>query len=156
MTWNLCNIALGVLCLIYDAIADKIFDVRRTKMLPKILISIVLLCAGCSPIGQVAIDISVENVKNAEAMREASVNCLSVWQIQSGFIKGALGNRINELPKEAFEAIEELDRLAELPEQTDYQLGLFLGTKVRLLSSVVRVAFEKYAPDLIEYLTLAF
>ena len=115
-----------------------------------------LILSGCSPIRQVAIDLSVENVKNAEAMREVSINCLSVWPIQSGFIKGALGNRINELPKEAIEAIDELDRLAELTEQTDYELGLFLGMKVRLLSSVVRVALEKYAPDLVEYLRLAF
>ncbi len=125
-------------------------------MYRKILISIVLLCAGCSPIRQAVIGISTENVKNAEAMRKVSMNCLSVWQIQSGFIKGSLGSRINELPKEAVEAIEELDRLSELSEQTDYELGLFLGLKVRLLSSVVSVTLEKYAPDLVEYLTLAF
>ncbi len=121
-----------------------------------VLLVCLSLLIGCSPARRIAIDISVENVKNAEAMREAAMNCLSVWQIQSGFIIGALGNRINELPKEAVEAIEELDSLAELSEQTDYELGLFLGLKVRLLSSVVRVAFEKYAPDLVEYLTLAF
>ncbi len=127
--------------------------VQKTVLL--VCLSLLIL-SGCSPIRQTAIGISVENVKNAEAMREVSMNCLSVWQIQSGFIKGALGNRINELPNEAVEAIVELDRLAELSEQTDYELGLFLGLKVRLLSSVVSIALEKYAPDLIEYLTLAF
>lgn len=115
-----------------------------------------LILSGCSPIRQVAIDISIENVKNAETIREVSKNCLSVWPIQSGFIKGALGSRINELPNEAIQAIDELDRLSELPEQTDYELGLFLGMKVRLLSSVVRVSLEKYAPDLLEYLALVF
>lgn len=125
-------------------------------MYRKILISLVLLLAGCQQMRKAAIDGSVENVKNAETVREVSQNCLSVWPIQSGFIKGALGYRINELPNEAIEAIEELDRLAELPEQSDYELGMFLGLKVRLLSSVVQVALEKYAPDVVELLPLVF
>lgn len=124
----------------------------------RIVITLMVVCllTGCSPIRQMAIDVSTENVKNAETMREVSLNCLSVWPIQSGFIKGALGYRINELPNEALEAIDELDRLAELPEQSDYELGLFLGLKVRLLSSVVQVALEKYAPDVVELLPLVF
>jgi hypothetical protein len=127
-------------------------------MKKRLLITIILLVlvAGCSPGRQLAIDISIENVKNAETIKEISLNCLSVWPIQSGFIKGALGDRINELPGEAIKAIEELDLLAEQAEQTDYELGLFLGLKVRLLSSVVRIALEKYAPNIGEYLSLVF
>lgn len=117
---------------------------------------LILLAAGCSPMRQAAVDISIEDVKNAETAREVSLNFLSVWPIQSGFIKGALGSRINELPNEALEAIEELDRLAELSEQSDYELGLFLGLKVRLLSSVVQATLEKYAPDVIDLLPLVF
>lgn len=123
----------------------------------RILIVIpLLLIASCSPMRQLAINTSIENVKNAEMIREVSQNCLSVWPIQSGFIKGALGNRMNELPNEAIEAIKELDRLAELPEQSDYELGFFLGLKVRMLSSVVQIALEKYAPDVGDYLSLVF
>ena len=120
------------------------------------MVTMLLLAAGCPPIRQAALDISIEDVKNAETAREVSLNFLSVWPFQSGFIKGALGSRINELPNEVVQAIEELDRLAELPEQTDYELGLFLGLKVRLLNSVVQVALEKYAPDVIDLLPLVF
>jgi hypothetical protein len=115
-----------------------------------------MFVAGCGPARQAMIDVSGENVKNAEMMRQVSENCLSVWPIQSGFIKGALGSRIEELPAEAIKAIEELDRLAGLPEQTDYELGMFLGLKVRLLSSVVQKAIEKYAPDVGALLPLVF
>lgn len=121
-----------------------------------VLIIPLLFFAGCALTRQGATEISTENVKNAETIKEVSLNCLSVWPIQSGFIKGALGNRINELPNEAIQAIDELDRLAELPEQTDYELGLFLGLKVRMLSSVVQETLEKYAPDVIDLLPLIF
>ncbi|KKN78868.1 hypothetical protein LCGC14_0346400 [marine sediment metagenome] len=121
-----------------------------------ILLVAFLLSSGCATIRKSAIDLSIENVKNAETIREVSTNCLSVWPIQSGFIKGALGSRINELPNEVTDAIIELDRLAELPEQSDYELGLFLGLKVRLLGSVSQKAIEKYAPNIIEYMQLAF
>lgn len=121
-----------------------------------VLISIVLLCAGCSAMRQAVLDISTEDVKNIETAREVSLKSLSIWTFQSGFIKGTLGNRINELPNEAIQAIDELDRLAELPEQSDYELGLFLGLKVRLLSSVVQIILEKYAPDVVDLLPLVF
>ena len=127
---------------------------KRALVIPTLVA--LLLVAGCPSLRQAAIDISTENVKNAETIKTVSMNCLSVWPIQSGFIKGALGSRINELPNEAVQAIDELDRLSALPEQSDYELGLFLGLKVRLLSSVVRVAIEKYVPDVSEYLTIVF
>ena len=129
----------------------------ETEMKAQVTILLCLLAislAGCSTMRQVAIDTSVENMKNAETIREVSKNCLSTWSVQSGFIKGVLGSRINELPKETIEAMDELDRLAGLSEQSDYELGLFLGMKVRLLNSVVQAAIEKYAPEIVEYLTL--
>ena len=130
---------------------------RRTKMVQKTVLLVCLsFLIGCSPARRIAIGISVENVKNAEAMREISKNCQDTWPVLSGFIEGTIGSRMNELPYEVKEAKEALDRLSDLPELTDYETGLFLGLKIRLLNSVVRVTFEKYAPDLIEYLTLAF
>ena len=115
-----------------------------------------LLVTGCEMTRQTATDISTENIKNTETMKEISQSCISVWLVQSGFIKGALGSRINELPNEATEAIDELDRLAGLPERSDYELGLFLGLKVRLSSSVLRVTLEKYSPNVGEILPLVF
>jgi len=126
------------------------------KLIFMVMATTILQCAGCEMTRQCAIDISKENIKNAETMREVSLNCLSVWQIQSGFIKGALGSRIDELPNEAIEAMDELDRLAALPEKSDYELGYFLGLKVRLLSSVVQAAIEKYVPEVTRFLPIIF
>jgi len=126
------------------------------KLSTVIIVVSLLLLTGCTPLRQVAIDTSIENVKNAETVREISLNCISVWPIQSGLIKGALGNRINEIPNESVQAIKELDRIAALPEQTDYELGLFIGLKVRLLGSVVQITLEKYTPSVAEILPTAF
>lgn len=122
----------------------------------KLIIFTLLLVAGCSPMRQVAIDTSTENIQNAETMREVARNCQSAWAIQSGFIKGVLGNRIEELPNDVIKAIEELDRLAEQTELSDEKLGFFLGLKVLLWDSVVQVILEKYAPNVIEFLPLVF
>lgn len=129
---------------------------KNVIVLVVVVLLFCLFISGCSTARQAVFDISTEDVKNTETAREVSLNFLSVWPFQSGFIKGALGSRINELPNEAIEAIDELDRLAEIPEQSDYELGLFLGLKVRLLSSVVRATLEKYAPDVIDLLPLVF
>ncbi len=121
-----------------------------------ILTICLLLLSGCTQMRQSVIDLSVESRKNAETMREVSTSCIAVWQIQSGFLRGALGARINELPKEVIEALDELDRIALMPDIDDYHIGMFLGLKVALLNSVVQVAIQKYAPDLIDYVSLAF
>jgi len=118
----------------------------------RLVIVLMVVLTSCSPIRKVAIDISEENMKNAETMKEVSQNCISVWPIQSGFIKGALGNRINELPKETVEAIEELDRLAQISEPTDYEIGLFLGLKINLMSSTASKFLERYAPGVVQLL----
>ena len=115
-----------------------------------ILISIILtVAAGCSSARQGMMDLSAENVKNAETMKEIALDCVSIWPVQSGFIYGALDKKLSV---ETTEALKELDLLAENTELTDYQLGYFLGLKTRLLSSVIQVALEKYAPSIVEYL----
>ena len=130
---------------------------KGEKMKNLIMVFLVsLLVAGCEMTRQTATVISTENVKNTETMKEISQSCISVWLVQSGFIRGTLGSRINELPNEATDAIDELDRLAGLPERSDYELGLFLGLKVRLSSSVLRVTLEKYSPNVGEILPLVF
>ena len=122
----------------------------------KRVIILLFLLAGCSPARQVAIDLALEKAENVKTMREISERCKTDWLVISGFIKGTLGSRMNELPNEAIEAINELDRLAEQEELSDYELGYFLGLKVRLWCEVIRVALEKYAPDVTGYLPLVF
>lgn len=123
----------------------------------QLIIVVVLLVtlAGCQLVRQSAIDISKEEVKNLETCREIAVNYLSIWPMQSGFIRGALGSRIDELPTQAVDAMDELDLLAaEAQDQSDYELGLSLGLRVRLLSSIVMQVLKQYAPDVIELLPI--
>lgn len=121
-----------------------------------IVLMLAIFISGCSGLRSTALELSVENIENAEAVREISSNCISVWPVQSGFIKGVLGDRINELPKETIEAIQELDRLAEQTERTDHELGIFLGTKIRILKFIIQAAIERYVPDVVEILPIIF
>lgn len=123
---------------------------------PVLLISVLLLVAGCSTTRQVALDVSLEKVENVEAMRKIASECIDIWPFKSGVIKGALGYRIKELPTDVLEAKEELDRLSKKENLSDYELGLFLGLQTRLFSSVVQVTLEKYSPNVVELLPLAF
>lgn len=120
-----------------------------------LLISIVVF-AGCSPARQITIDVSAENIKNAETLLEVSRKCVTAWPVESGFIEGALSSRMDELPNDVVKAKEQLDLLAEKEELSDYELGLFLGLKVRLLNSVVQATLEKYTPNVIDILPLVF
>jgi len=124
----------------------------------QIILSILILCTlGCSTFRQTAIDVSEEEMQNAETARIVAANYLTIWPIQSGFIRGVLGSRMDELPAQAVAAMDELDQIvAENQDYSDYDLGLSLGLRVRLLVSVVHEALEMYFPDIIEYVPLLF
>lgn len=127
--------------------------IRILQLIIVVMLSVTLM--GCQFARQSAIDISAEEVKNLETCREIAVNYLEIWPMQSGFIRGALGSRIDELPIQAVEAMDELDLLAaEAQDQSDYQLGLSLGLRVRLLSAIVMQVLEQYAPDIIDLLPI--
>lgn len=119
-----------------------------------VCVLLMVLCVGCATLRQGALDISKEEMKNAETTRVVAKNYLSITAIQVGMIKGALGERINELPKTAVDAIDELSALASLDPNnlTDEQLGLSLGLRIRLLCSIVQEVLEIYAPDILKYL----
>lgn len=117
------------------------------------LILCLLVPAGCASIRQSAQAISAENVANIETMRAISKDCLSLWPYQSGFVTGALGDA---LPKETLDAIAELDQIAAKTEPNDYELGLFLGTKIRISGKLMQTAAEKYLPELTEFITILF
>lgn len=130
------------------------------KTLISILICIVL--CGCSMLRETATDISGEEVKNLEATRQVAKDYLVIWPMQSGFIKGALGPRMDEMPAQAVDAISELDVLAEQLNTIDpnnikdQDLGLSLGLRVRLLGAVVQEALKMYAPDVLDLIPLIF
>ena len=135
------------------------------KQLTSILICFAL--SGCiwplaKPAREALVGISREEVLNNDAVRESALNWLQIWPMQSGFIKGALGPRVDEMPMQVIEAIDELDLLSEHlstvdpNEIEDYDLGLSLGLRVRLLGAVVEEALKMYAPDVIDLIPLLF
>lgn len=121
-----------------------------------ILMCLLISLAGCSTIRQNVIDISNENAENVKTAKVIAEQCVKDWLIISGFIKGVLGNRINELPAETVTALARLDEIAAQTEHTDYELGEFLGLKTQVIGSVVQIIIERYAPNAIEFLPLIF
>jgi len=71
-------------------------------------------------------------------------------------------HRQSEFPEHVVDAINELDDLsAELlaidpNEIDDYDLGLSLGLRVRMLGSIVEEVFKAYSPDLLNVVPLLF
>ncbi len=120
------------------------------------ILILVFVLMGCTSLQKSAIKISEVDLKNAEASRIAGKNLLSTWKLNSGFIRGTLGDRLNQFPHEAVKAMDELDKLAEKTELTDFDLGYSLGARVRLLGEMVVQAIQHYFPKLLEYITLPF
>lgn len=121
-----------------------------------ICLCLLISLAGCSTLRQGAIDVSNENNENVKTARVVAEQCLDNWPFVSGFIKGVLGGRINELPNETVQALKRLDEIAAQTETTDYELGEFLGLKAQVIGSVVQIIIEKYAPNAIDFLPLIF
>jgi hypothetical protein len=117
---------------------------------------IFLLIFGCANIRKELVKLSEEDMANAETSRIIAKNILSTWPINSGFIRGSLGPRINELPVNAIKALDELDALAKKTEWSDFELGYSLGIRVQLLTEVVAAALKLYAPQILQYVPMTF
>lgn len=113
-----------------------------------ILVLVLFFVVGCGAMRKGLIELSKQDVKNAEAVREAATNFLSTWLINSGFIRGALGERIEEFPAQFITAMNRLDTIAVGAPPTDYILGYSLGLRVRTLETLVQEALKAYAPDI--------
>jgi predicted small lipoprotein YifL len=114
------------------------------------LLLVLFFVLGCGVMRKGLIEMSREDVKNAEASREAARNFISTWNLNSGFIKGALGDRITEFPMQFVEAMDELDTVANMEESVDYDLGYFLGLRVRTLETLIQETLKMYAPDIFD------
>jgi hypothetical protein len=101
------------------------------------------------------ISLSKTDIKNAETSRILAKNLLSTWKINSGFIRGALGDRINKMPAEIVKAMDELDKISEKTEWNDFELGYSLGVRARLLGELIINCLKIYAPDVLKYIPLA-
>lgn len=118
-----------------------------------ILVVSLISCAG---IRADLVKLSQEDIQNAEATRVISKNLLLTWGLNSGFLRGALGDRLNQLPAEAIKAMDELDVLSGKIEWSDFELGYSLGLRVRLLGEIVTNALRLYAPEILKFLPLTF
>lgn len=124
----------------------------------KIVIVLILffVLVGCTSLQKSAIKVNEIDLKNAEASREVAKNLLSTWKLNSGFIRGSLGDGINQFPHEAVKAMDDLDKLSEKTDPNDFDLGYSLGARVRLAGEIVVQAIKHYFPKLLEYITLPF
>lgn len=98
------------------------------------------------------VQLSQEDLATAEMLKEMARNHLSAWPTNSGFIKAALGAKINEIPASAVQAMDELDELAAKKEWTDEELGRTIGLRVHLLVTSVREALDLFAPEILNML----
>lgn len=111
---------------------------------------------SCTSLQKSAIKVSEIDLKNAETSREVAKNLLSTWKLNSGFIRGSLGDGINQFPHEAIQAMDKLDELSEKTDPNDLDLGYSLGARVRLAGELVVQAIKHYFPKLLEYISLPF
>lgn len=120
------------------------------------ILIIAFILIGCTSLQKSAIKVSEIDLKNAEASRIAGKNLLSTWKLNSGFIRGSLGDGINQFPHEAVKAMDELDKLSEKTEWNDFDLGYSLGARVRLAGEIIVQAIKHYFPKILEYISLPF
>lgn len=122
----------------------------------KWLISIVMLLflSSCSFFRKAGEDYCVESKLNTEAIQSTSRCILKAWPTRYGVIMATLGPRVEELPKQAIDAMEELNTFAmtDPNELTDYQLGTTLGLRIRLLITTIEEILKEYAPEALRYL----
>lgn len=114
-----------------------------------VAIALTFLLSGCQFLRRSAIKMSEEDLKNTEVARTIAKNCLKTWALKSGLIRKALGTSIDKLPKEAVDAMDELDVLTEKKdgEFTDKELGGVLGLKIIFSGSLIKKALKQFAPD---------
>lgn len=112
----------------------------------------VIMFFGCSH-HQTVSDFGKWDIQNAATSRQLAEDLLSTWSLNSGFIRGALGTRIDQLPQSAVLAMDRLDELADKEEPlSDKELGETLGLRVRMLGALVRQALEMFAPEILTYI----
>ncbi len=120
-----------------------------------ILIAILFLSlSACSAIRKDIKLVVDEDVKNYNASIHISKELLKTWRLNSGFIRGSLGDKINQFPVEVKRAMDELDALAIKPNPDDYDLGYSLGARLRLMGAMITNVLKQYAPDVLKYLPI--
>jgi len=75
----------------YRAMEDSRYPNREAMMKVVLIILMCFMLTSCAGIRKFSIEMSEEDIKNAETSRIVAKNLLSTWPINSGFIRAALG-----------------------------------------------------------------
>ncbi len=120
------------------------------KWLIVFMIIPILWLTGCAGTDKFTVaSIGKIDMQNAIETRKLAKDLLSTWRLNSGFIKGAMGPKLQELPASVVMAMDELDKLALKEKPDDYDLGYSLGLRVRMLGALVMESLKIYAPEIL-------
>ena len=111
-----------------------------------------LTMPGCAWFRKSATELVDEYVETVKTEKELTRKLLGVWTYRSCQLKAALGSRINWLPKEATDAWDELDIIAEIDDPDDCELGTASGSSILLTYEAIRKAVKVIAPDVMQLL----
>ena len=117
-----------------------------------LIVAIMAGLMGCAGARQNIINLAESDVQNIETIKDAARNLLKTWPTYSGIIRGALMDKLADLPQKAVAAMGELDRLAQKGEWTDHELGRSIGLRLNMLAETVKVALKTFAPDVLSIL----
>lgn len=113
---------------------------------------LILFLSGCSTIHDWTSQAGAIDIKNYDASKKLAQDLLKTWQLNSGVIRGALGEKLMEFPAGVVGAMNELDRLSKLETPTDFELGYSLGARVRMLGAIVQEALRLYSPEILKFI----
>ena len=119
------------------------------KRLLCLFILSILLLSGCSILRDFGKDYCKESKLNTEAIISTGHCVLDAWPSRKGLIEPWLP----QMSQKTVDAIEELDKLAEVPseERTDYQLGLAIMRCIEVKAEFTKMGLERYFPELLRY-----
>jgi len=118
------------------------------------ILCLALVLPGCATFRKGALELTEEYVQNVETEMEISRKLLAVWPYRSCQLRAALGPRIAEFPGSALKAWDDLDKIAEIEDPTDCELGTASGSGILMTYEAVRKAVEIIAPDVLDLLPL--
>lgn len=116
-----------------------------------IILILAILLSSCSWWHGVVGDAGKIDLQNYDASKQLAKDFLKTWPLNSGFLRGALGEKLQEFPAGVVGAMDQLDRLAMKQEFTDFELGFSLGARVRMLGAIVQEALKLYSPEVLKF-----
>lgn len=119
------------------------------KILKYIPFALLFILAGC----QLVYEHSEDKLRDAKLTRKIAENGIPLARIKIGFIKGIWYGRIDELPGQIQEIMEEYLRASADPNSlTDEQAGYVIGLEMRIDEIVFRKFLSENFPELLRYL----